>query len=462
MRNRCTNQLSKAKVRQSWSKYNLYNLSRIRLPDTRRTFFQQKWDSKSISRAYHGEQVRESQWERMFSRRLRGVVSMDANYLARNDGSRESAGRGSGLEPRPGNDQKRQKKTTPYMQMTFAPLERRLDVAIFRSLFASSARQARQFVVHGAVTVNGKKMTYPGYLLNPGDMFQVNPERVMFATGAPKDKHERRAGRIRKRLSPEKEGEASAEKGEEAAAKEESGEAAESSKEAQDVEDPRETLKVLLGQAKSILSSSRDTLPAKRKQEIRGFQKAIRRVLSRSSSTVLTDSLDAQFAELKLVLTKDAEALTTQKKAEAANKPAPEVPDEQAEQAAEQAAEGSDPESTAHLNKVLQKAAENPDEPLDEDIVKQLSEFDVEVVKQALVQLRDNPIDSSKPYATPWRPRDYMSAFAFIPRYLEVNQNICAAVYLRHPIARPGLAEVPTPFNEVVGGNAFAWYLKSR
>ena len=30
--------------------------------------------------------------------------------------------------------------------------------------------------------------------------------------------------------------------------------------------------------------------------------------------------------------------------------------------------------------------------------------------------------DTSKPYATPWRPRAYMSAFAFIPRYLEVSQ----------------------------------------
>lgn len=47
---------------------------------------------------------------------------------------------------------------TPYMQMTFAPLERRLDTAVFRALFASSVRQARQFVIHGAVKVNGKKV----------------------------------------------------------------------------------------------------------------------------------------------------------------------------------------------------------------------------------------------------------------------------------------------------------------
>jgi predicted rRNA methylase YqxC with S4 and FtsJ domains len=40
-------------------------------------------------------------------------------------------------------------------------MERRLDIAIFRALFASSARQARQFVLHGAVTVNGKKVPSP-------------------------------------------------------------------------------------------------------------------------------------------------------------------------------------------------------------------------------------------------------------------------------------------------------------
>src|SRR6187402_2242784 len=38
-------------------------------------------------------------------------------------------------------------------------------------------------------------MPYPGYLLNPGDMFQVEPEAVLFATGAPKDVTQNREGR---------------------------------------------------------------------------------------------------------------------------------------------------------------------------------------------------------------------------------------------------------------------------
>ena len=44
------------------------------------------------------------------------------------------------------------------MNMVYAELERRLDTAIFRAMFASSTRQAREFVVHGYVKVNGKKV----------------------------------------------------------------------------------------------------------------------------------------------------------------------------------------------------------------------------------------------------------------------------------------------------------------
>ena len=145
------------KVRQSWSKYNLYNLSRLSTSSYKtRNFFQQKWDAKAALRAYHSEQVREGMWEHMFSTRLRSVVPMNPESMARNDGSLESAGRGSGLEE---SAAAKRPKAIPYMQMTFAPLERRLDTAIFRALFASSARQARQFVVHGAVKVNGKKVS---------------------------------------------------------------------------------------------------------------------------------------------------------------------------------------------------------------------------------------------------------------------------------------------------------------
>ena len=155
-----------------------------------RTFFQQKWDAKSRSRAYHGDHIPEKKWVRLFSRHLQSVVNMPPSYLGANDGSEQAAGRGSGLTTNQVTAEKfwtlpptsskvrfthnRARSSppknsllakplvdiTPYMQMTFAPLERRLDTAVFRALFASSVRQARQFVIHGAVKVNGKKASY--------------------------------------------------------------------------------------------------------------------------------------------------------------------------------------------------------------------------------------------------------------------------------------------------------------
>ncbi|KAJ5126123.1 hypothetical protein N7526_008300 [Penicillium atrosanguineum] len=431
MRNRASTSLAKAKIRQSWSKYNLYNMQRFRNPGTvNRTFFQQKWTAKALSRAYHGEQVREGQWKRMFSKRIRSVIPMNTNDLAADDGSKASAGRGSGLEKA---EKGITKRLTPYTQMAFAPLERRLDVAIFRSLFASSTRQARQFVIHGAVTVNGHKMRHPSYLLNPGDLFQVDPERVMFATGAPKTKFERRETRQLKQKAEETEAET-----------EEAKEAVEQEDKAENTKD---TLKALMAQAKNIMSKDKDVLPAKRKQELRGFQKAVRRVLSRSeTSTVLTDNLETQFSELTLLL--------KAKRAEKAPKDSKKDKKGSTEEKA--VVEESEGASDA-LSEAFKSAAQGGEVDTSE-----LSDEEFDVLKRALTQMRDNPIDNSKTYATPWRPRDFMSAFAFIPRYLEVNQNICAAVYLRHPVARPGSAEVPTPFGEAVSTPAYGWYLKRR
>ena len=110
-----------------------------------------------MSRAFHGETIREKQWTRMFRPGIRSVVPMDYNYLAKHDGSEQAAGRGSGAE-KPIDNEVQPIPRTPYLSMVYAPMERRLDTAIFRALFASSTRQARQFVVHGNVKVNGEKV----------------------------------------------------------------------------------------------------------------------------------------------------------------------------------------------------------------------------------------------------------------------------------------------------------------
>jgi small subunit ribosomal protein S4 len=52
-------------------------------------------------------------------------------------------------------------------------LELRIDNVVFRAGFASSRNQARQFVRHGHVDVNGKRVTVPSYTLRKGDVVQL-------------------------------------------------------------------------------------------------------------------------------------------------------------------------------------------------------------------------------------------------------------------------------------------------
>ncbi|MBQ6059238.1 MAG: 30S ribosomal protein S4 [Clostridia bacterium] len=55
-------------------------------------------------------------------------------------------------------------------------LESRLDNAVYRLGFAMSRPEARQLVVHGHFTVNGKKVDVPSYLLKADDVIAVSPK----------------------------------------------------------------------------------------------------------------------------------------------------------------------------------------------------------------------------------------------------------------------------------------------
>src|SRR5262245_2368547 len=52
-------------------------------------------------------------------------------------------------------------------------LELRIDNAVYRAGFASSRNQARQFVRHGHISVNGKRVTIPSYTLRKDDVLSV-------------------------------------------------------------------------------------------------------------------------------------------------------------------------------------------------------------------------------------------------------------------------------------------------
>ncbi|MFZ7110462.1 MAG: 30S ribosomal protein S4 [Desulfatiglandales bacterium] len=52
-------------------------------------------------------------------------------------------------------------------------LECRLDSIVYRMGFAASRSQARQFIRHGAIVVNDKKVNIPSYQVKVGDVVQV-------------------------------------------------------------------------------------------------------------------------------------------------------------------------------------------------------------------------------------------------------------------------------------------------
>ncbi|PHH84414.1 hypothetical protein CDD83_1973 [Cordyceps sp. RAO-2017] len=508
--------LTRPKLRQSWNKHNLYNLFRAvgREPPIkgRPTFFQQKWAAKSKTRAYHGEHIPEKKWVRLFSRRLLSAVDLSPKYLAAYDGSEQAAGRGSGLStcdvtaerfsnvPQPSTENPQDRlppriglvnkliseqfaKITPYMQMTYAPLERRLDTAVFRALFASSVRQARQFVVHGAVKVNGKKMVHPAYQLNPGDMFQVDVEKVLYGTGEQKKTSE--SSRLRANLEARKkradaiyqqrlvkmtkQPREGAESGKTNTADASSPSPRPESENAQTVDEgfsspqpeslseeeqwkmDNKTIRFLLRDVKTLLTEKTSDFTAKDKKTLRLFKADALRFFARPEDS----DMDAQDLIQELQVRMKSHELLRRKFDKILKKYGDGTKDKAVSEDA--------PEQHSRTREI-EKGLSGLSEELKEKAIQimgstQLSKEEMRRLGTLLQRDEENPVDDSKPYATPWRPRPYMAAFAFVPRYLEVNPNICAAVYLRHPVARKGLAEVPTPFSYLTNQLSHNWYL---
>lgn len=258
-------------------------------------------------------------------------------------------------------------------------------------------------------------MKYPGYLLNPGDLFQVDVEKVMFATGRKKlpttklSKHAPQSA-----VSAEAEGEAAAE--EEVDSEEAVEQEAEELDEEAKKEKTAKNLKSLRDRAKKIVESSSD-LSVKRKRALRALMRDVKTTFSKLGKLEQPDEVVDNLAKLLSEL---------------------EVSPAEAEAQKAEAKEAKEGEENSGVQ----------------------SKEERQILRRLIQEEIENPEDLSKPYATPWKPRPYMSAFAFIPRYLEVNQNICAAVYLRHPVARQGLGEVPTPYSGHLNQLAFNWYLR--
>jgi ribosomal protein S4 len=57
-------------------------------------------------------------------------------------------------------------------------LEKRLDVALYRSHVTKNIVSARQLITHKKILVNNKYITTPSYTLNPGDIISITPDLI--------------------------------------------------------------------------------------------------------------------------------------------------------------------------------------------------------------------------------------------------------------------------------------------
>ena len=60
-------------------------------------------------------------------------------------------------------------------------LERRLDTVIYRAKFVPTVFAARQFVSHGHIMVNGKRVTVASYRVKVGDEVEVKEKSKQLA-----------------------------------------------------------------------------------------------------------------------------------------------------------------------------------------------------------------------------------------------------------------------------------------
>lgn len=436
------------------------------------TLYQQKWASKQETRGYHGDHINSGRWQTLFQNKLEGVAQLDASLKGK-------------VAP------------TPMVLQTFAPLEKRLDVAVFRAMFASSVRQARTFILSGHVKVNEVTIQHPGFTLKPGDIFSVEPERVLEAMGRKKpslkeayridkfqiiqwqrfvgrarndprgtwekqkEKHIRRRQLYKDKFVPEL-----------------------SDKESTDVKERLDSMQELkLKKMKEVQHS------VSRKSILSDIYQTAKRNLT-GSKEISDATFEPQFGkelsnkcfQVYELLAKENKTMELGDKEAAAElskiipiykegKPEGEFYDDSRSKKLRQLLSEL---NTKYLDKIRDDFT---NKPLSEDeIIKMWSTSlkkhpkipDLAEVQKNGFYLVDLPWqhgmfglkDPSKPYFTPWRPRQFMAPFAILPKHIQVSFETCHAVYLNDPVARPGESEVITPFDEDIHERAYMYYVK--
>ncbi|CDR47365.1 CYFA0S31e00848g1_1 [Cyberlindnera fabianii] len=462
------NSLARGRVRASWNKYNLFNLyKKGRVSFQGQNLYQQKWTAKQETRSYHGEFLTEKRFQADFSQKLESVAHLDASLRGENN------------------------VTTPVPLQTYAVLERRLDFALFRAMFASSVRQARQFIIHGYVQVNGIRIRQPGYSLQEGDIFHVKPEKVLQALGAtkPSIKQSVKVDSVqiakwndfvhKAKKNPRAVWEAQREKRKSGKPLDEVEQEAVRQKvrhfndkiEQQMLKDQKEFTRsrvlkqvIQLGIKEEVptvatftpilsteasekafklfqkITSSKEfdveTLKTKSDEDL---TKLVSGALDKESQTSRTEAEKKIFSEAKQLVSSIQsihwEDLRKASEASKLDSDAKDLP--------------YDPEwaNRLHFHDRLDKSAVLEDE----------STAKVVLPWQKGLYGRQ---DVKKPYFTPWKVRPFIAPFAILPSHIEISFETCHAVYMRDPVALPGKSEVISPFALPVHERAYMWYIR--
>ncbi|EAU86735.2 nam9 protein [Coprinopsis cinerea okayama7 len=191
MRDRGVFSFRRALPRMSWSPKNLYNLWRRtmgpRSDDLRfritasTTLFQQRWKSKALVRAYHGDFIPEKIFKRWYLPETLPDVRPQRSTAPVGDDKAALAEYARRKQREKSFDEEIEEKgMAPVGSLMFQEVERRIDVFLFRCCFAHSVYEARRMVIHGDVLLNGRKHTNANTRLAPGDMVTVNPDAIRF------------------------------------------------------------------------------------------------------------------------------------------------------------------------------------------------------------------------------------------------------------------------------------------
>ncbi|KAK7205778.1 hypothetical protein BZA70DRAFT_141750 [Myxozyma melibiosi] len=424
-------------VRSSWHKQNFYNLAKkddlYLAPFSE---YKQRWLSKRESRAYHGDHITEHQWQGVFNPHLKSVANFN------NDNPGQSTAE------------------TPIAMDLFTPLERRLDVAVFRAMFASSPKQARQFVAQGKVKVNGRRMQYCRYPLRPGDVFQVEPDCVLRAVGREKPSQEK------SELVDE-----------------------------QQRENFRQFLAYCEEDAEDAFNEKFQPMPVDGLMDGDALYRKCRltaiETLKKRIAEMEAEDFDRSIYEESAV----SGLLTAFEEFKASNKESDTSTDDTSTAEVTPPSHIETDSLKEAYKKVFSAKAVNQDSNEFKELVKHfievehgfaiaesqelLSEFLAPssqftphwwyVYKKEFTGLdlpwQEGPYgleDPDKPYFTPWTPRPFLAPFAILPHHIEISFKSCSAVYMRDPVIREGHSEVISPISLEAHQNAYRFYVRRR